>query len=65
MIFFYNLGMTNFSTKKLHHASVKKPEIANTIPEIQKTKKRTRKIIAIILVLLACVFGINYVVQGI
>ncbi len=57
--------MTNFSTKKLHHTPLKKVDLAANIPEIQKTKKKIRKIIAIVLVLLGCLFGINYTIQGI
>lgn len=57
--------MTNFSTKKLNHSTVKKQETLPPIADLQKTKKRTRKIIAIVLILLGCLFGINYVVQWI
>ncbi len=57
--------MTNFSTKKIHTTPIKKQETIAVAPKIQDTKKRTRTIIAVILILLGCLFGVNYVVQGI
>lgn len=65
MIFFYTHVMTNFSTKKLNHTPVKRPENSPITTDVQQTKKRTRKIIAVVLVLLGCIFGINYIVQSI
>jgi LCP family protein required for cell wall assembly len=57
--------MTNFSTKKLNHAPIKKPDNTTVSTKIEQTRKRTRKVIAIVLVLLGCIFGINYIVQSI
>ena len=56
--------MSNFNTKKLHHASIKKPETI-AMPALQKTKKKMRTIIISVLVLLGCLFWVNYVVQWI
>lgn len=58
--------MSNFTTKKLPHSSIKKiDESSTTIPFHIKQKRRIQKFLLIILVLLGCVFGINYIVQGI
>ncbi len=66
MIFSYNLAMSQFKTKKLNHTPVKKiQDTATPIAIPANPKKKVRKIIAIMLVILALVFGINYAVQGI
>lgn len=64
MLFFYNQTMSNFKTKKIHTTPVKKIENPiETISDPGVTKKKTRKYIAIFLVILTCIFGINYVAQ--
>jgi hypothetical protein len=66
MIFSYNHAMSQFKTKKLNHTPVKKiQDTTATITMSTNPKKKIRKIIAITLVILALVFGINYAVQGI
>jgi hypothetical protein len=56
--------MSNFKTKKIHNTPVKKIENpTETISDPGNTKKKTRKYIAIFLVILTCIFGINYVAQ--
>ena len=58
--------MSQFKTKKLNHTPVKKiQDTAAPIITPINPKKKIRKIIAITLVILALVFGINYAVQGI
>ncbi|MBC7503897.1 LCP family protein [Candidatus Gracilibacteria bacterium] len=58
--------MSNFTVKKLPHSAVKKAKNpATSTPHIDTHKKYTRKIIAITLVVLSLIFGINYVVQGV
>jgi LCP family protein required for cell wall assembly len=58
--------MSNFKTKKIHNTPVKKIENpTETISDPGNTKKKTRKYIAIFLVILTCIFGINYVAQWI
>lgn len=63
MIFFYNQAMPKFTVKKLPHTPIKTE--TNTITDTEKSKKKIRKFIATLLVILSCVFGINYIVQGI
>jgi hypothetical protein len=56
--------MSNFKTKKIHNTPVKKIENpTETISDSGNTKKKTRKYIAIFLVILTCIFGINYIAQ--
>lgn len=58
--------MSNFTTKKLPHSSIKKiDENSTTIPFHLKQKRRIQKFLIITIIWLGCVFGINYVVQGI
>ena len=58
--------MSNFTVKKLPHTAVKKTKDSTTAtPDIDTNKKYTRKIIAIALVVLGFVFGINYIVQSV
>ncbi len=56
--------MSQFKTKKLDHTPVKKIQDAIVAPLTPTdTKKKIRKIIAGLLIILAVVFGVNYVVQ--
>ncbi len=55
--------MPKFTVKKLPHTPIKTE--TNTITDTEKSKKKIRKFIATLLVILSCVFGINYIVQGI
>jgi len=58
--------MPKFTVKKLSHSQVKiENDVTQAITDIEKSKRKIRKFIAIFLVLLSCVFGINYIVQGI
>ncbi len=66
MIFLYNPAMSPFKTKKLNNTPVKIISDAVMVPVTPTDpKKKTRKIIASILVVLALIFGVNYAVQGI
>jgi len=58
--------MSKFTTKKL--PSNPKIDLPSHVPqenEIISSKKKVRKFIAIFLVILGCIFWVNYVVQGI
>ncbi len=58
--------MSNFKTKKLTHTKIKEIHETDSIaPTPSNPKKKIRKVIAVVLVLLGFIFGINYIVQGI
>lgn len=58
--------MSNFTTKKLSHSSIKKiDEDAPSFTIDTKQKRRIQKYLLITLIFLGCIFGINYIVQGI
>jgi hypothetical protein len=58
--------MSNFTTKKLPHSSIKKiDEDTPSFTIDTKQKRRIQKYLLITLIFLGCIFGINYIVQGI
>ncbi len=58
--------MSQFKTKKLKHTLAKKIQETPIITLVPiDSKKRVRKIIAIFLLVLSLIFGVNYAVQGI
>ncbi len=58
--------MPKFTVKKLLHAPIKiENNTINTTSDTEKSKKKIRRFIGIFLLLLSCIFGINYIVQGI
>lgn len=57
--------MPNFTVKKIPQKHIHKKDATTTVSKIEKTKQSTRKFIFISLIVLGCIFGINYVVQGI
>lgn len=58
--------MSKFTTKKLPSSTIKKIQSVDTVENITPdSKKKVRKIIAICLVILGAIFGVNYAVQSI